>query len=204
MLSRVVIVSLCFIVIVGCSTPASVKTTLQAQKQAYAGLDTGLRDLQTQYVTLHQQVSEKRRVTNRYIQLTYVLKAMRGEKINPDVYAKKNRAPLQDLGKRLREGNYKADSNGAAIDYYHADIQLAFGHFRRAVKAADKVSDKQDKDITPGIRATEEQLSRIRGDIGSLRIVNQTIAEFLSIDLSPGKDASRELASSLEALRQGL
>ena len=204
MLNRVITTSLCFITIVGCSTPASVKTTLQAQKEAYAELDTGLRDLQTQYVTLHQQVSERRRMANRYSQLIFVLKAMRGETINPDVYAKKHRAVLKDLGKRLRDGNYQADGSGAAIDYYHADLQLAFQHFRFAVKAADKKSDKQDKNITPGILATEEQLSRIRADIGSLRIVNQTIAEFLSIDLSPGEDASRELAASLEALRKGL
>jgi hypothetical protein len=70
------------------------------------------------------------------------------------------------------------------------------------VKAADDATKEQNKVVSMGVRATSQEFGRIQADIGSLRVVNKTIAEFLSIDLSPGEEASRELAASLEALRK--
>jgi hypothetical protein len=201
MLSRIIVFSLALVAGVGCSTPASVKVTLQAQTAAYEKLDANISDLQSQYVALHERLSERRRQANRYGQLQHVLKAMRGEKVR-ETYATEHFKDLKVLGERLLKGNYQSDAQGAAIDRYREDLQLALKHFRGAVKAADDATKEQNKVVSMGVRATSQEFGRIQADIGSLRVVNKTIAEFLSIDLSPGEEASRELAASLEALRK--
>jgi tetratricopeptide (TPR) repeat protein len=207
MLHRIIVPALALAAIVGCSTPASVKTTLQAQSQAYEELDANLIALRREYVDLHARLSERRGQAARYAQLLDVLKAMRTpEGSEPRVresYAEAEAAALQALGARLR-GSYKDTDKGAAIDLYRDDLQEALKHFRKAVKEADEESKAANESIQAGVRATAREMGRVRDDIGALRTVHSAIAEYLSIDLSPGKQASRELTAVLEEVRKEL
>ena len=97
-------------------------------------------------------------------------------------HAVANAVKLKELGERLM-GKYKSDDEGAAIDKYRDDLHKALLHFHGAVQAADKKSKEVDEGVWAGVRASSQELSRIKADIGSLAVVHSAIAEFLSIDL---------------------
>ena len=182
----------------GCATPVTVKQAIKSETEAYADLQTAVKDFTKQYISLNEELSQLHQEARVRVEEMATVRALTGTSADglPDnTWAKANYLEISDLAGKL---DTIPKNRIDILNVYEKSggcLEKSFLHGLEQAKQDELNTQKIIKEVKNGTNNTLNEIS-------ALLLVHETIGDYLNIDLSPDSKTLKAAIDSLKALKK--